>query len=126
MARQEKTAKIYFVLLALTVAFLCALLLEAKQNRQILMGTQYTVETERAINARTIPERKYININTATAQELEALPGIGPALSQAIVAYRDEHGAFTWAEDLLNVKGIGEAKLDAIREEITFGNGGEE
>lgn len=126
MARQEKTAKIYFVLLALTVAFLCALLLEAKQNRQILMGTQYTVETERAINARTIPERKYININTATAQELEALPGIGPALSQAIVAYRDEHGAFTRAEDLLNVKGIGEAKLDAIREEITFGNGGEE
>ncbi len=126
MARQEKTAKIYFVLLALTVAFLCALLLEAKQNRQILMGTQYTVETERAINARTIPERKYININTATAQELEALPGIGPALSQAIVAYRDEHGAFTRAEDLLNVKGIGEAKLDAIREEITLGNGGDE
>lgn len=126
MARQEKTAKIYFVLLALTVAFLCALLLEAKQNRQILMGTQYTVETERAINARTIPERKYININTATAQELEALPGIGPALSQAIVAYRDEHGAFTRAEDLLNVKGIGEAKLDAIREEITLGNEGDE
>ena len=57
---------------------------------------------------------------TATAEELETLTGIGPSLAQAIIDYRAEHGDFTAAEDLLNVKGIGEAKLEGFRAEITF------
>ena len=44
----------------------------------------------------------------------------GPSLAQAIIDYRAEHGDFTAAEDLLNVKGIGEAKLEGFRAEITF------
>lgn len=126
MARQEKTAKVYFILFALTAAFLCALLTETRAAPQLLTGTPYTVTTERGAGVRTIPERVYININTATAEELEELPGIGPALSQAIVSYREENGAFTQVEDLMNVKGIGEGKLEAIRDEITLGNEGEE
>ena len=43
-----------------------------------------------------------------------------PSLAQAIIDYRAEHGDFTAAEDLLNVKGIGEAKLEGFRAEITF------
>ena len=61
-----------------------------------------------------------VNVNTATAEELETLTGIGPSLAQAIIDYRAEHGDFTAAEDLLNVKGIGEAKLEGFRAEITF------
>ena len=57
-----------------------------------------------------------IHVNTATAQELETLPGIGPALAEAIIAYRDEHGPFQTVEQLDDVPGIGPAKLDAIRD----------
>jgi competence protein ComEA len=75
-----------------------------------------SVHVDRAAAA----EDARLNINTATAKELETLPGIGPALSTAIVAYREESGSFTKAEDLLEVPGIGQKKLDAIREMLRF------
>ena len=53
-------------------------------------------------------------LNTGDAAALDALPGIGPVLSERIVAYREEHGAFVYPEDLRNVKGIGEKRLQAI------------
>jgi len=57
-----------------------------------------------------------ININTATAGELaDALPGIGPAKSQAIVQYRERNGPFSSVDALVNVKGIGPATLKKIR-----------
>jgi competence protein ComEA len=60
-----------------------------------------------------------ININTATAEQLEELPGIGPVLAQNIVDYRTEHGPFATVEDLLNVSGIGEARLEELRDMVT-------
>ena len=71
-------------------------------------------------NAPTAPTRVLVNVNTADAETLETLTGVGPALAQAIVDYRAAHGAFRSAEDLLLVKGIGEAKLKGFRTEITF------
>ncbi len=59
-----------------------------------------------------------IAINSATAQQLEALPGIGPAMSQAIVDYRTENGEFSTVEQLLDVPGIGPAKLEKMRDSI--------
>jgi competence protein ComEA len=59
-----------------------------------------------------------IDINRATATELEDLPGVGPILAARIVAYRDLHGPFAVIEDLLDVGGIGEAKLAAMRDSI--------
>jgi competence protein ComEA len=49
-----------------------------------------------------------VNLNTATADELEALPGIGPATATRIVEYRQKNGPFKKIEDLMNIKGIGE------------------
>ena len=60
-----------------------------------------------------------ININTATLEELDLLPGIGPSIGQRIVDYRTQNGAFGKAEDLKNVRGIGDALFDQIKELVT-------
>jgi competence protein ComEA len=60
-----------------------------------------------------------VNINTATADELEALPGIGPVLAQRIVDYREQHGPFRSVRDLLNVSGIGDSHLADLAPLVT-------
>jgi competence protein ComEA len=60
-----------------------------------------------------------ININTATLDQLESLPGIGPALGQRIIDYRQAHGPFHSVDDLLNVSGIGDQRLADIRAQVT-------
>ena len=62
-----------------------------------------------------------ININTASAGMLETLPNIGSVLAQRIVDYREENVNYTTLEDLLLVEGIGEKRLEEIREYITVG-----
>jgi competence protein ComEA len=57
-----------------------------------------------------------LRLNQATAEDLEALPGVGPVLAERIVAYREEHGPFRTLEDLLDVPGIGESKLASLRD----------
>jgi len=60
-----------------------------------------------------------VDLNTATAAQLEELPGVGPATAEAIIAHRERHGPFASVDDLLDVRGIGEAKLAQIRERAT-------
>lgn len=120
MGRQEKGGKIFFALFALTAVFLCVLASPVRDDRQLWQTSSYTVQTQFETEEEIAPKRELINVNTASAEELEELTGIGPALAQEIVSYREGHGAFSCAEDLLNVKGIGEAKLEGFRVEITF------
>ena len=61
-----------------------------------------------------------VNINTASATELDALPGVGPSTAQAIVAYRTKKGPFGKVEDLLNVPGIGPSKLATMRDKVSL------
>jgi competence protein ComEA len=56
-----------------------------------------------------------INLNTATAEELQRIPGIGPAMAERLIAYRQQNGAFHSVEDLLQVSGIGEKKFARIQ-----------
>ena len=60
-----------------------------------------------------------ININLASATELDKLPGIGPVKAKAIVEDRKKNGPFTSVEDLKRVKGIGDATLEKLKSEIT-------
>lgn len=60
-----------------------------------------------------------LNLNTASAEELDALPGVGPAIAQAIVDHRTQNGPFASIENLLDVRGIGQAKLDTLRPQVT-------
>ncbi len=61
-----------------------------------------------------------VNINTASATELEKLPGIGPSKAQAIVAFRAKE-PFTKADDLRKVKGIGDKLYEALKDQVTVG-----
>ncbi len=60
-----------------------------------------------------------VNVNTATPEELETLPGIGEVLAAAIVQFREEHGPFTSVDQLLDVSGIGEVTLEELRDFVT-------
>lgn len=60
-----------------------------------------------------------VNLNTATPEQLDTLPGVGPVTAQAIVTWREENGGFGSVEDLLDVKGIGEATLAELRDLVS-------
>jgi competence protein ComEA len=65
-----------------------------------------------------------INLNTATKDELVALPGIGPAKAQAILDHRKAHGPFKSIEELKDVKGIGAKRFEKIKGELTVQGAG--
>lgn len=74
--------------------------------------------------AETVPEETVsfpVNINTADADTLTALPGIGRVLAERIVAYRRQNGPFRAVEEIMKVEGIGEKKAEAILDLITVG-----
>ena len=67
------------------------------------------------------PSRR-VDLNRATASDLEALPGIGPKLAQRVIEHRMSHGLFTKVEDLRQVKGIGHKKFDRLRPHVLVTN----
>ena len=83
-------------------------------------GEQVVVPVKgQATHAASSPSKPAIvSLNRADVAALDTLPGVGPATAQRIVAWRDEHGPFGTVEDLLDVPGIGESKLGAMRDLI--------
>ncbi|MCD8151822.1 MAG: helix-hairpin-helix domain-containing protein [Clostridiales bacterium] len=75
-----------------------------------------TAETESSASS----DDGRVNINTASVSELTALSGIGDAKAAAIVAYREEHGAFQSVEEIMQMSGIAQATYDRIKDEITI------
>ena len=79
-------------------------------GEQIFIGTQST----------DAPNSK-LNINRATAAQLEALPGVGPVLAESIIDYRDSHGGFRRIEELDSVSGIGPSMMRKLKDSVTVG-----
>lgn len=65
------------------------------------------------------PANVNVNVNTASAEELQTVRGIGPSLAERIVEYRNQNGKFQKVEDLVNIRGIGEAKFQKIKTQVS-------
>lgn len=110
LTRQERGVLIFLVVTALLgIGILCYKNLAYQPKIKIVSNQE--IEKE-------VKDSKIVNINTATKDGLVRLKGIGPALAEAIIEYRINHGAFKDKEELKNVKGIGKAKFEEIKEYI--------
>ena len=113
-----KTQITEVVLLGLTALFLCGLLLFHAHEQ----ANSVPAETDRAVPQEAfMPDTTPLDLNTAAAEELERLPGIGQELAARIVAHRAQNGPFTAIEELMEVPGIGEGKLAALEGYLQIG-----
>lgn len=93
---------------ALALVASAASLAAAQEAPKPQAAASAAAPTKKAASTHKATAQSPVNINTATAEELQTLPGIGPAVSRRILDYRQKNGSFKKAEDLMNVRGIGE------------------
>ena len=111
-----------WILIAITGAFLCLLLgvfIGRSANKSYIQIQDIQNSPSQPAESQPPESPAQININTATVQQLQLLPGIGEALAQRIVDYRQTNGMFRSTEELMNVSGIGETKFANIKDFIT-------
>ena len=108
------------VLIAFTLGFFIGRN-TSSSNIEISDFPQATTSATTASEPTSASEPAKVNINTADAEQLQTLPGIGPVLAQRIISYRQENGAFRSVTELANVSGIGQSILEEILDLITVG-----
>lgn len=103
-------------MIAVTALFILggALLVIKPEQAGIAAQFDAVYETEHISTGELLPGET-VNINTAGKAELCRIPGIGAVLAQRIIDYRNENGAFSDADELLNVKGIGDVSIEKLR-----------
>ena len=123
MSGRGRPTKSEIILLGLTAVFLCALAgLSLRDRQDRVPGV--VIETEAEVPREGIaPDFPPVDLNTATAEELDTLPGIGESLARRIIAYREANGPFGSIEEIMEVSGIGEAKFAELEDRVTVDNG---
>lgn len=123
MSGRGRPTKSEIILLGLTAVFLCALAgLSLRDRQDRVPGV--VIETEAEVPREEItPDFPPVDLNTATAEELDTLPGIGESLARRIIAYREANGPFGSIEEIMEVSGIGEAKFAELEDRVTVDNG---
>jgi competence protein ComEA len=66
------------------------------------------------------PSTEKVNLNTATVEQLQSLPGVGPAMAKRILEHRTKVGKFTKIDEILNVKGIGEKRFQKMKDRLVI------
>lgn len=89
-----------------------------KSEEQEYITTSSGVSEDKDITEEVEGEK--VNINKATQSQLETLPGVGPSTAKAIIEYRSENGEFKKIEDIKEVRGIGEAKFQKMKDYIVI------
>ena len=104
---------------------------EANKNNENTPAESYVTAASGGVNSKEATNStsssstsdttsKKVNINTATQEELDTLPGIGPSIAAKIIDYREQNGKFNSIEEIKEVSGIGEAKYEKIKDSITI------
>lgn len=104
---------------------------EANKNNENTPAESYVTAASGGVNSKEATNStpssstsdtasKKVNINTATQEELDALPGIGPSIAAKIIDYREQNGKFNSIEEIKEVSGIGDAKYEKIKDSITI------
>ena len=104
---------------------------EANKNNENMIDESYIISSSGGVSSKedtnstqgsssTSTSSKKVNINTATQEELDTLPGIGPSIASKIIDYREQNGKFNSIEEIKEVSGIGDAKYEKIKDSITI------
>lgn len=110
--------KVMIALLAMLAAALVSMHLRMPHSTQTWRMVQSAASARRSERMAVPMPDGDVDVNRATAEELDRLNGVGPVLAQEIIAEREQNGAFHYPEDLINVKGIGEKTLEMMREQL--------
>lgn len=114
--------KATIIMVIITSVFICTILGifigRMTTDGSITVHTGMSVRTETINEEETTPSG-LININTASAEQMQELPGIGASMAEEIINYREQNGPFESKRDLLKVKGIGQKTYDELKNMIT-------
>lgn len=117
--QESRERRIFYTVLVIYLLICVGLFAFHRLSGRAAYVSASEIKSETTVQA--MSDRLLININTATADELTALEGIGEKTAENIVEYRENNNGFLSIEELMEVSGIGEAKFEKIKDKITVG-----